>query len=108
MSFDVDDVLAVCMAHALHDLHEAHLIAIVHDSGYPDGVGAVDVLNRFYRHDVPIGAYKGPFGPRTKLKVPPLCLHGCLVITPLAAPGLGSCASPARGWRLRAARHSQG
>jgi len=70
MSFDVDDVLAVCMAHALHDLHEAHLIAIVHDSGYPDGVGAVDVLNRFYRHDVPIGAYKGPFG-RDRESSPP-------------------------------------
>ena len=62
MSFDVDDAIAVCMAHALHDLHEANLLAIVHNSGYPDGVGAAEVLNNWYHHDVPLGAYKGSFG----------------------------------------------
>ena len=34
--------------------------------------------------------------------------HGSLVITPLAAPQLGGCAFSGRGWRLCAARHSQG
>ena len=32
----------------------------------------------------------------------------CLVITPLAVPQLGPCASPGRAWWLWAARHSQG
>ena len=64
MSFDVDDVGAICMAHALHDLGEARLLAVVHDSGYPRGIGAASVLNHFYHHDnaVQLGAYKGPFG----------------------------------------------
>ena len=43
MSFDVDDVLAVCMAHALHDSGEAKLLAVLHDSGYPEGIAAVSV-----------------------------------------------------------------
>ncbi|KAL1522516.1 hypothetical protein AB1Y20_017503 [Prymnesium parvum] len=63
LSFDVDDVMAVCVAHALHDLGEASLLAIVHDAGYPRGIGAVSVLSHFYAHDdVPLGAYKGEFG----------------------------------------------
>ncbi|KAL1504300.1 hypothetical protein AB1Y20_010707 [Prymnesium parvum] len=63
LSFDVDDVGAVCMAHALHDLGEASLLAILHDSGYPHGIGAVSVLSHYYGHDdIPLGAYKGEFG----------------------------------------------
>jgi len=63
MIFDVDDVLAVCMAHALHDVGEAKLLAVLHDSGYPQGIAAVSVLSHYYGHDdVPLGAYKGPFG----------------------------------------------
>ena len=34
--------------------------------------------------------------------------QSALVITPLLAPELGSCASSGRAWRLWAARHSQG
>jgi len=62
MSVDVDDVGALCLAHALADRGEANLLAVVHDAGYPHGVGAVSVINRFYNRDVPIGAYKGSFG----------------------------------------------
>jgi hypothetical protein len=63
MSFDVDDVGAVCVAHALHDLGEARLLAVLHDSGYPRGIGAASVLAHFYGHDeIPLGAYQGPFG----------------------------------------------
>ena len=63
MSFDVDDVGAVCIAHALADLDEAKIIGIVYDSGYPEGVGAIDSLSWWYgRPEVPLGAYKGPFG----------------------------------------------
>ena len=64
MGFDVDDVMAVCMAHALHDNGEAKLLAVLHDSGYPGGIAAASVLSHYYGHDeeVSLGAYKGPFG----------------------------------------------
>jgi hypothetical protein len=72
MSFDVDDVLAVCMAHAMHDNNEAKLLAVLHDSGYPHGIGGASVLSHFYGHDddVTLGAYKGPFG-RDRESTPP-------------------------------------
>ena len=63
MSFDVDDVGALCMAHALHDLGEASLLAVMHNSGYPQGIGAASVLAHYYGHDdIPLGAYQGEFG----------------------------------------------
>lgn len=62
MSTDVDDVLAIAMAHALVDLGEAELVAVVHNTGLPTGAGAISVINHFYgRDDVLIGAYKGNF-----------------------------------------------
>ena len=63
LSFDVDDVGAICIAHALHDLGEAKLLAVMHNSGYPAGIGAASVLNHYYGHDdIALGAYKGSFG----------------------------------------------
>merc|ERR1712001_9474 len=62
-SFDVDDVVAICMAHALMDNGEVDIKAIVHDAGIPEGIGAVSVLNAYYgRENIPLGAYKGDFG----------------------------------------------
>ena len=62
-SFDVDDVVAICLAHALADRGEANILAIVHDAGIPEGIGAVSVLNHFYgRDDILLGAYKGEYG----------------------------------------------
>lgn len=62
MSTDVDDVLAIAVAHALVASGEAELVAVVHNTGLPTGVGAISVINHFYgRDDVPIGAYKGKF-----------------------------------------------
>ena len=62
-SFDVDDVGALCVAHALEDLGEAHLIGVVFDSGHPLGVAAIDAVNHYYgRPHIPLGAYKGVFG----------------------------------------------
>ena len=62
-SFDVDDVVAICMAHALMDRGEVEIKAIVHDAGIPEGIGAISVLNTFYgRENIPLGAYKGAFG----------------------------------------------
>ena len=66
MGFDVDDVGAVCAAHAMADKGEVEIIAIVHDAGYPRGIGAVSVLNHYYGRDhIPLGAFKGSFGADT-------------------------------------------
>ena len=64
MSFDVDDVGAICAAHALHDNREATLLAVMLDTGYPEAVGAASVLSEWYGHsgEVRLGAYQGPFG----------------------------------------------
>jgi len=63
MDFDVDDVGALCVAHALQDLGEVDLLAVVHNAGYPTAIGAVSVINHFYNRDeVPLGAFKGEFG----------------------------------------------
>lgn len=57
---DVDDVAAVCIAHALVDNEEAELLAIVQDTSPPQCAGVISVLNHYYDHDeVAIGAYKG-------------------------------------------------
>ena len=62
-SFDVDDVVAICLAHALADRGETKILAIVHDAGIPEGIGAVSVLNHYYgRDDILLGAYKGEYG----------------------------------------------
>ena len=46
-----------------HPRGEAEILAIVHNMGYPKGIGAVSTLNHFYnRNDIPLGAYKGAFG----------------------------------------------
>jgi hypothetical protein len=63
MSTDVDDVAAVCMTHALADRGEAELLAVLHNTGLFEGVGAISVINHWYGRDhVPVGAYKGVFG----------------------------------------------
>ena len=63
MAFDVDDVGAVCAAHALADLGEAEILLIVHDAGLFEGIGAVATLNTYYgRAQTPLGAFKGRFG----------------------------------------------
>lgn len=63
MSIDVDDVLALGVAHKLQDLGHVELLAIMHNTGLPEGVGAVASVNAFYgRADLPVGAFKGTFG----------------------------------------------
>eukprot|EP00054_Salpingoeca_dolichothecata_P004952 m.32538 g.32538 ORF g.32538 m.32538 type:complete len:324 (-) comp14996_c0_seq2:19-990(-) len=60
---NVDDVGAVCIANALMDRGEVDILAIVHNTGYPEGIGAVSAMNHYYgRDDIPLGAYKGIFG----------------------------------------------
>ena len=63
-SFDVDDIVAICLAHALADLGETNILAIVHNAGIPEGIGAVsNIVNHYFdRDDIVLGAYKGDFG----------------------------------------------
>ena len=77
MSIDVDDVGALCVAHALMDLDEAEILAVVHNTGLEQGVGAVSVINHFYGRDhIPIGAYRGPIGWPLMTPAPEWTNHG--------------------------------
>ena len=58
----VDDIGALCIAHALADLGEAHILAVVHGTGLSSGVGAIAAINRWYDREVPTGAYRGAVG----------------------------------------------
>lgn len=63
LSVDVDDVLALCVAHALADRNEVELVAMLHGTGLSAGVGGISVINHFYGRDgIPIGAYRGDTG----------------------------------------------
>lgn len=58
---DVDDVAAICLAHALQDAGEAEILAILQNSEPPRCAGVIDVLNEYYGrgNSVEIGVYKG-------------------------------------------------
>lgn len=57
---DVDDVAAVCIAHALADNGEAELLAMVQNSAPPPCAGVLSVLSEWYGHgNLALGAYKG-------------------------------------------------
>ena len=63
MGFDVDDVVAVCLANSLHMNNKINLLAVVHDTGCSLGIGGVSSINHWYGHDnVTLGAWKGRFG----------------------------------------------
>lgn len=63
MSVDVDDVGALCTAHALANTGEANILAITHDTANEYGVGAISAINHYYgRDNIPIGAYRGEVG----------------------------------------------
>ena len=39
------------------------ILATIHCTGFKLGIAAVNVINTYYgRSDIPLGAYKGPFG----------------------------------------------
>ena len=54
---DVDDVVAVCISHALEQRGELELLAIVQNTAPLQCAGAISVLNTWYGSAVPIGAY---------------------------------------------------
>ena len=77
MSIDVDDVGALCAAHALADLGEAKLLAVIHDTALPEGAGAISVINNFYGRDhLRIGAYSGNIGDPSKTPEPAWTSNG--------------------------------
>lgn len=62
MALDVDDAGTLGMLHALADNGEAHILAVMHSTGYAHSVGAIDAINTYYRRpDIPIGAYHGSY-----------------------------------------------
>ena len=61
--FDVDDVGALAVALHLEKMGKANILATIHATGCKSGIAAVNVINTYYgRGDIPLGAYKGPFG----------------------------------------------
>ena len=54
---DVDDVVAICIGHAMEQRGELELLAIVQDTAPPQCAGAISVLNTWYGSHAPIGAY---------------------------------------------------
>ena len=61
ISVDVDDVGALCIAHALADRGEAQILGVVHDINLAAGIGAVSAISHYFgRDDLPLGAYRGP------------------------------------------------
>ena len=66
LGFDVDDVGALAVANHLSDIGECDLLAVVHNTGFYEGIGGVDTINNYGRsgdqEELPLGAYHGPWG----------------------------------------------
>ena len=61
--YAVDDMGALAIAHFLADQGEVDILATIHNTGFKLGIAVVNVINTYYgRQDIPLGAYKGPFG----------------------------------------------
>ena len=62
MTFDVDDVGALAVLHALADAGQATILAVNFNEVHKNGASAIDAINTFYgRSDIPVGVYRGPF-----------------------------------------------
>ena len=60
MTFDVDDVGALAMLHALADRGEADILGVVFNEVHPHGVQAIYTLNSWYgRSNIPIARFTG-------------------------------------------------
>ena len=60
MTFDVDDVGALAVLHALADDGRAKILAVNYNEVHEGGAGAIDAINTFYgRGDLPVGVYRG-------------------------------------------------
>ena len=64
MGNDVDDVMALCMIHALQTRGAVELLAVTITKDHPQAAAFVDAVNTFYgRPAVPIGVVKGGSAP---------------------------------------------
>ena len=60
MTFDVDDVGALAVLHALADDGRARILAVNYNEVHDSGAGAIDAINTWYgRGDIPVGVYRG-------------------------------------------------
>lgn len=64
LGFDVDDVGAIAVAHALADENYVDLLGVVCNTGSDSCIRGVDIVNHFYGRNgsVAIGSFKGSFG----------------------------------------------
>jgi hypothetical protein len=77
MSVDVDDAGMLCAAHALADLGEANILAVMHNSHLKAGAGAISAINSYYgRSSLPIGVYRGDVGKNSWFDQPDWTRHG--------------------------------
>jgi len=66
LGFDVDDVGAIAVAHALADQGHVDLIGVVCNTGRDACIVGVDIVNTYYgRSNTSIGSFKGRFGSYT-------------------------------------------
>lgn len=66
LGFDVDDVGAIAVAHALADLGHVDIIGVVCNTGRDSCIVGVDIVNTYYgRANTSIGSFKGKFGSYT-------------------------------------------
>lgn len=66
LGFDVDDVGAMSVAHALADKGHVDIVGVVCNTGRDACIVGVDIVNRYYnRANTSIGSYKGKFGSYT-------------------------------------------
>lgn len=60
MGNDTDDVMALCMIHALQSRGAVNLLAVTITKDHPQAAAFTDAVNTFYgRPDIPIGVVKG-------------------------------------------------
>ncbi len=60
MTYDVDDVGALAVLHALADTGEAELLAVSFNETHRSGAAAIAAINAWYgRGDIPIGTFRG-------------------------------------------------
>ena len=60
MTFDVDDVGALAVLHALADDGHARILAVNYNEIHESGAGAIHAINTWYgRGDIPVGVYRG-------------------------------------------------
>jgi len=65
LGFDVDDVGAVAIGHALANQGHVDILGIVCNTGRDACIVGVDIINTYYGRKVPIGSFKGKFGSYT-------------------------------------------